>query len=318
MKKLKTRKLQKKTKSHSSTPHVQTKTKRENRKLKPKISKYSFRIKRFFVQPFVSLIKHYEIREDLLKIYKAHVKEMYQNPKLRKNVSLGKKKWEERITAFRQESLKVDPRAFVMHYLNYVVDGTIFIKELLSRFLEWLFVIFIIILIVLGFNLIPVFESIQNTIDYWVILPIIVIIGFVWCYRKILITDTELFHMVNARLSFNPLDVYRSKRQHRNSKNNLIAMAIWNKSLSNYSNFAIIFSMLCIKIVSKRLIYRYLYRGLTEITPKHLEEYYNNPNDIKSLKKSIMSDWHSKFKFWWKDDHTLKNEDSNMDVPPGS
>lgn len=83
-------------------------------------------------------------------------------------------------------------------------------------------------------------------------------------------------------------------------------MAIWNKSLSNYSSFTIIFSMLCIKIVSKQLIYHYLTRALKEITPKYLEDYANKPDDTNTIAKKMKSDWSLQFPIWWKEDHSQK------------
>lgn len=310
MKKLKNKKSPKK-KTPKSIPSA---SKRNARIIglspRGKYSSISSKFKRALIKPFVSLIKHYEIREDFLQIYKSHVEELYRNPKLRKRTSWSKKKWEQRISSFRKESLKVNPREFITQFLDNFLKKFTLIKELLTRFLEWMGTIFLILFFLLHFNMLPILDNLQILVSDWVIAPIIVIIAVVYGYKKWLMIDTEIFHMVNAKLTFNGLDIYRYKRYRRFNRNTVIAMAIWNKSLSNYSNFTIVFTMLCIKMVSKRLIYNYLFRALKELTPKYLEEYSRNPKDTTDMKKNMRAHWYKQFKIWWKEDHQTKNEES--------
>jgi hypothetical protein len=310
MKKLKNKYSQKK-KTPKSIPAVSKRNTRTIRlSSRGKYSSISSKFKRALIKPFVSLIKHYEIREDFLQIYKAHVDELYRNPRLRKRTSWSKKKWEQQISSFRKESLKVNPREFIAQFLDNFLKKFTLIKELLTRFLEWMGAIFLILFFLLHFNMLSIFDNLQILVSDWVIAPIIVIIAVVYGYKKWLMIDTEIFHMVNAKLTFNGLDIYRYKRYRRFNRNTVIAMAIWNKSLSNYSNFTIIFTMLCIKMVSKRLIYNYLFRALKELTPKYLEEYSRNPKDTTDMKKNMRAHWSEQFKIWWKEDHKTKNEES--------
>lgn len=293
---------------HVKNPPSKIVPKRNIQLIRRKLSTYAFRLRRSFIKPFIYLIRHYEIRDDFRQIYKAHVEELYRNPKLKKRIRLSKKKWEQKISDFRDESLKVDPRELITHYLNDILIKIRVIKELITRFLEYAWVFFIVVFALFRLNFIPIFEYAQSLVSYFVILPIIFLISAAILYKKWLKLDTKLFHMINGRLAFNALDIYRSKRHRRYSDTNLISMAVWNKSLSNYSNVTIIFSMLCIKIVSKRLIYHYIVKALKEISPKYLEDYSINPKDTKTIAKKIKNDWYKQFPIWRKEAKNLKEQ----------
>lgn len=107
-----------------------------SRVIRQKYFSFTYRLRRGFIKPFVSLIRHYEIREDFLEIYKAHVEELYRNPKLKKRTVLSKKKWEERISGFREDSVKIDPREFISKFLDNMLVKLKFVKELLRDFLK--------------------------------------------------------------------------------------------------------------------------------------------------------------------------------------
>lgn len=272
--------------------------------LRQRYYSFIFSLKLSFIMPFVILVKHYGIRDDFLQIYSAHVKEMYRNPRLMKPASMTRVRWERRISDVREASLKIDPHAKVNRILEYALEKYRLIKELLGNFLEWLMVGFFLLFAILHFNLIPSFEHYQTYVSYLAILPILLLITLISLYKYLLAYDTQLFHMINSKLAYNRRDVYLHQRYPRYNNNDLIAMVIWNHSLANYTIYTAIFSMLCIKMVSKRLIYRYLFRALKEFTPKFLEDYSKNPRDINKIRKTMYAEWRNTFKKWWKDTRT--------------
>lgn len=266
---------------------------------------FIFKMKLKSITPFVSLIKHYEIREDFLQIYSAHVKEMYRNPRLIKPSSISKHKWGKRISDVRDESLRIDPHSVVKNMLEYALNKYRWIKELLTHFLEIVMIILFLIVVVSGWvflpqiNLLPLFEEYQKYVTYLIILPIILVVSLFSLYRYILAYDTELFHLVNSKLAYTRRDVYLHQRYPRYNNSDIIAMVIWNHSLMNYTNYTVVFSMLCIKMVSKNLIYRYLFKALKEITPKYLEEFSKTPRDTMKIRRAMYEEWRFEFKEWW-------------------
>jgi hypothetical protein len=293
-------------------PHRSLTNKFENRD--PNLP-LKFRFNLFLVSPFISLIKHYKIRDDFLQIYTEHVNEMYRNPRLFKPASLGRRKWGKRISDVREESLTVDPHKQVTQLIDFALAKYRLVKELLSNCLEWilfgLVVIFFISMLLFShpLNGIPLFEPLEKIITYCVILPILGLIVCLIIYRHILKSDTELFHLINAKMAYTSLDVYRCQRYPRYNNSNLIAMVIWNKSLSNYTMYTIIFSMLFLKIVSRRLIYPYLFKALKEITPKYLEAYSKRPRDMSKIRREMYSEWQDSFKIWWNETRRKRSID---------
>jgi len=278
--------------------------------LKQRYQTLIFKTKLNFIKPFVFLIKHYEIREDFLKIYSAHVKEMYRNPRLMKPASLSRQKWGKRISDIRNESMHIDPHAAVNKMLEYALKKYRWFKELLNNFLEYLllifFILFLISIIVLHIRIdfLTPFDEYQKYITYLVLLPISFLITLILLYKYLLASDTELFHLINSKLAYNRKDVYLYQRYPRYNNRDIIAMVIWNHSLMNYSMYTVIFSMLCIKIISKNLIYYYLFKALREISPKYLEEYSKTPRDTIKIRKAMYKEWRSEFKKWWKEERT--------------
>jgi len=230
---------------------------------------------------------------------------MYRNPRLFKPASFGRRNWGKRISDVREESLTVDPHKQVTRLIDFALAKYRLVKELLSNCLEWILFGFVVIFLISLFlfshplNVIPLFEPLEKIITYCVILPLIGLILCLMIYRHILKSDTDLFHLLNAKMAYTSLDVYRYQRYPRYNNSNLIAMVIWNKSLSNYTMYTIIFSMLFLKVVSRRFIYPYLLKALKEITPKYLEAYSKRPRNMSKIRREMYSEWQENFKIWW-------------------
>jgi hypothetical protein len=224
--------------------------------------------KLFSVNSYLQLLIHYEIREDVLEMYRACVIVMMQTPELKRRTAWGTGTWFKRAFHFGEVAQGIDPHKQVVEKCENLVENINILESIHSKFHH------ILLLAMFVFGISSIFGTLYSKTTSMIFLIAFLTLFLLKCvlifYQKVLFTDTEMLQKINSGLILN----YKDLSAIRGQKACLISANVWNHSLCKYDTALFLFSLLLLKIILRPIYSRTLYhikRDFSRFMPTFLE-----------------------------------------------
>jgi len=263
------------------------------RKLKNIYSTFSYNTKARMVKPVLWAFKQYNITEDSRAIYYAQVEELFRNPNLIPRTFLTNEEWLERARYFGDKSTQIDPHKNVAKLLKYFQESFKKIDEYAAKFQVALYILCAISGSTVLLSFFNIIEGKLFFLSVIITIALLILTGYI----RLLQQDTDIFHMINAKLKISRRELFHLNRNSRGDKKLLVMATIWNCSLTDYRTISRLILMLLLKMI-RPTFYNKILGSLKTIIPKNLEkiEKLLKDKNYKKLRKLLYDEFRKNMK----------------------
>ena len=237
------------------------------------------------IRSFIKAEERWEIRKDFMEIYEESVNYLYNNPKTHNKWNLPNYRWYLRAVESGERSINCDPHKKVIDAIDKNVERVGEIGNIINYFQ-----ILLIAPIVFTFCATGLIYLILGYVDkIMVILGILILLGngVLSLYKRLLLLDKEAFQTINRSLVINLEDKYYKQAK----KERLIAVNVWNLSLSKYDTIPTIALLILFKKTLGRAYQVFKVNMITVVAP-YMPEYIDSKSKWRLL--SYMIHYYSK------------------------
>jgi hypothetical protein len=245
------------------------------------------------VKPVLWAFKQYNITEDSRAIYYAQVEELFRNPNLIPRTFLTNEEWLERARYFGDKSTQIDPHKNVAKLLKYFQESFKKIDEYAAKFQVALYILCAISGSTVLLSFFNIIEGKLFFLSVIITIALLILTGYI----RLLQQDTDIFHMINAKLKISRRELFHLNRNSRGDKKLLVMATIWNCSLTDYRTISRLILMLLLKMI-RPTFYNKILGSLKTIIPKNLEkiEKLLKDKNYKKLRKLLYDEFRKNMK----------------------
>jgi hypothetical protein len=225
---------------------------------------------------YLDLIEKYKIRDDFFKFYKACAEAMLKSPEMDSRTKAPGYYWYKEVIRNGYRAKNFDPHKSIVKVSNNIVEFIDIVDSLFTT------ISIITTFVTALFGVITFVSLIQNwssSILFGLLFSLLLVLkGFFYIYKQVLILDTEMIQIINSKLIFEQNDLLKI----RGRKSSLIAANIWNSSLCKSNTFMVLFELMLLKSLF-RSIYTRIYQRLIDDVAPYIPEYIKNPRKINYI-----------------------------------